>query len=125
MTLALVEFVFGERPIGALSNRVHIDSKREIAHRRVAGDDDFVNRPRIALHRFNRVTQVSHQRALQQSAALLRVVMDAGHDVGAGESLRVFKRLHFADFAVFEVHQTVDEALAALDRRDKVFAQEG
>ena len=45
--LALVHFDFGDRAVGILADRVDVLAEEQIAHRRVADDDHFVDRFRI------------------------------------------------------------------------------
>ena len=89
--------------------RVDRQLEKHIPHRRVAGDDDLVDRTRVDGKFLNRATKISHQRALQRFGAVFRVVLDPRHHVRAAEALRIFKRGISDDFAGFEIQQAHDD----------------
>ena len=90
--LPFVHFDFGDRPVGALADGIDVQVKEDVAHRGVADDDQFVDRFRIDGKGFDGVREIAGERAIQQLAAMLRVVVNSRHDVGAAETLRILER---------------------------------
>ena len=108
--------------------RVDALPEEQVAHGRVADHHHFVDGQRIYRKLLDGVRQVTCQRAPQQLAGVLVIVLDAGHHVGAAETLRVLEGGigdHLAGFEVEEtqhhrrgtqIHgQTVNRAVRAFD----------
>ena len=98
----------GDRAVGALSNRVHVLAKEDVAHRGIAHDDDLVDRPRIDRKLLDRVGEIAGERPPEQLASVFGVVVDARHHVGSAESLRILERRVGHELAGLEVDQAND-----------------
>ena len=103
--LAGFHFDFSDRAVGILANRVDILAKKQIAHRGIADDDKFVDRFRIDWEGFDGVGKVAGERAHQEFARMMCVVMNARHNIGAAEALWVFERSVGHQLAGFQVQQ--------------------
>ena len=98
--------------VGPFANRLHVQPKKHIAHRRVADDDDLVDSPLAELqapaHFADLKIHAGDHHLLQLATKLSTIVGDAMHDVAAAESLRILKRSGVHDIAGLQVDQVHD-----------------
>jgi hypothetical protein len=74
-----------------LADRSDIETEEQIAHRGITRNGVFINRRRRDGQTIDYAGQVSEQRALEQTAGVIGVVLDARHHIGAGEALRILE----------------------------------
>ena len=95
--------MFSDGPVRFLADGIHVQAEEHIAHRRVCRDRHFANAVDRNAKSLDRVRQVAKQRALQKASFVIRIVMDARHDVGSAEALRIFERLSGNEFTGGEI----------------------
>src|ERR1041385_8537907 len=78
--------------IWILANGINVQPEKEIAHRRVAGDDEFKNGLWINRKLLDDVREVADERPLEQFPRLVRVVMNPRHHIRPAEPSRVLER---------------------------------
>ena len=85
-----------------------------------AGHDELVDRRRVHRELLDGVPQVPRQRPHQELAGMLAVVVDARHDLGAAEALRVLERRVGDELARLEIEQPEDDRRGAEIHREPV-----
>src|SRR6185503_6668666 len=93
--LAGSEIVLDERLIWLLTDALNVESKKQIPHGGVAGDDDLIDLPAaerkpLAERHDLAVHGVDHG-SLQLASRFARIIGDATHDIAAAETLRILE----------------------------------
>ena len=105
VSLATPELVLGGRAVGELADRLNVEAKKEVAHRRVAGDHHLDDRARVARQRLDGPPQIAEKHPLEQPAAVLAVVANPRHDVRPAKALGVLERMRGQGSPALEIFQ--------------------
>ena len=103
--LAVAHLLFRERAVRLLSDGIDVETEEQIAHRGVSGHHDLDDAAGIVRQVLQRPGEIAQKGALQQPPAMLGVVLDACHDVGAAEPLRVLEGVRCADFTCLQIEE--------------------